>query len=266
MLTIEEEELINCIINNYKKSSDFEQEKNKYTIIISRISNALILNKVRELEYMLKSKYYLEFFHAYQQGYHCDKDIIGNDLFENGVDETIDINSLYAEFNYLCVSNKTHNIKRYIIAYFEKTNNIGMLSNIYKLFEIYNNINYEILKISYLSGYCISHNMNKFNIDSINFTIALPAKEDEQNLTVNMGSKIHHCRKCFEYSQAEMSTLFSIERSSLSKYEKGISKPKIDFLLNFSDYCRINLYDLCSPKVSIEEFKIKYPKSHFETL
>lgn len=266
MLNIEEKELINCIINNYKKSSDFEQEKNKYTIIISRISNALILNKLRELEYILKSKNYSEFFHAYQQGYKCEKDIIGDDLFENGVDETIDINSLYTKFDYMCISNKTHNIKKYIIAYFEETNNIAMLSNIYKLFEVYNNINYEILKIAYLSGYCISHNMNKFNIDSINFTVSLPVNGIEEDSAVNMGSKIHHCRKCFEYSQTEMSTLFSIERSSLSKYEKGICKPKIDFLLNMSDHCHINLYDLCSPKVSIEGFKIKYPKSHFETL
>lgn len=266
MLNNKEKELINCIINIYKKSDDFKQEKNNYNNLISQISNAPIFSKIKELESVLKIKYYLEFFYAYQQGCKLNKDIAEEDLFDKDVDEIININSLYNEFNYLSIAYKSRKIRQYILTYFETSNNISMLSNIYQLFEIYNNINYEILKLSYLSGYGRKHSLNKFNANTIDLSVTILPKEQDKNLYTFLGQKIKHCRKCFQYTQAEMGALFSIERTSITNYEKGKTKPKIDFLLQLSEHCNIALYDLCSPKVSIDEFKINYPKSHFEIL
>lgn len=263
MLSNEEKELINCIIDTYKNSSDFREENYRYNILIERINNSLISNKIKQLEDLLKQRNYSEYFYAYQQGYLSKKEEDENNLFDKGVDETIGLTNLNKEFDYICTLKKIRTLKRAITSYYENSNNFSMLENVYKLFEIYNNINYEILKLSYISGYCITHNLIKINSRLIEYKPSIKLSAEQNSISTNIGQKIYHCRKCLEYTQTEMSSLFSINRSSLSKYEKGRSTPQVEILLYISENYNISLFDLCSPEVEINKFKIKYPKSHF---
>lgn len=141
------------VIHRFKICDEYESIKDEYDSAISKIKMSPNIFRVFQLEKMLKNKNMDEIRYAIKEGFRrkCDD---YTDLFEKGVDETINISKLHSSQTFLELSKKINNTKSELMIYFANDANDTDHTNILEqLFEIYNNVNYELLKIAYTFGY-----------------------------------------------------------------------------------------------------------------
>ncbi len=60
------------------------------------------------------------------------------------------------------------------------------------------------------------------------------------NYNKEIGARLKEARKKRGYTQEAIANRFAVDKSSISKYENGISSPDVEFLKEFSEYLNIN--------------------------
>ena len=69
----------------------------------------------------------------------------------------------------------------------------------------------------------------------------------------NIGKNIKKIRAVKKLSQAKFAELFNLARPSIGAYEEGRSEPKIDTLIQISEYFKIKIDHLLSKEVTVNE-------------
>lgn len=79
-----------------------------------------------------------------------------------------------------------------------------------------------------------------------------------------LGKKLKYCRRNLNFSLIQMSVVFGMEESDLVEYEAGFEEPSLRVIRAYSANFKIPMEDFADDFLTIEQFKTKYPKSHFE--
>lgn len=134
----------------FKNSDDYDNLLLEYSIIMSCLITEESITKLIQFEQLQKEKNITEIMYALVKGFNRAPETNKLNLFENGVDETIDFKQLHSTNSFCELQNKIINAQKELTCYFN--NNSEVLE---KLFEIYSYVNYEFIKIAYILGYQI---------------------------------------------------------------------------------------------------------------
>lgn len=114
------------------------------------------------------------------------------------------------------------------------------------LMELYNDILFEISKISFVFGF--SNNYNLVYEDLYSFKNTEPAKSKL------CGSKLKFCRKSNHLTQSSLSEELLIDRTNISNYERGKVNPPLNVLLKYSEIFDVKLEHLADDNFSFSQF------------
>lgn len=125
------------------------------------------IDKISDLENLLKEKNYADCTHALCKGYFFEKEDLnieklndGEELFEKGLDETINTRELYESADYCELKNKIKNAENEVISLFkDNTETIGVL------FDTYGNMNFELIRAAFILG-CEYRQFGKLIMDT----------------------------------------------------------------------------------------------------
>lgn len=140
--------LIRDVRHAFRNSEEYNSIYLNYKIAISQLQTNENIYKIFVFENLLRDKNIVEILYSLQKGY--SRDIIpdGADLFEKGVEETINLKNLFSEISYRTLHEKINEKKTEILTVFKNQNYA-----IEKLLETYSTVNYELIKTAYIIGY-----------------------------------------------------------------------------------------------------------------
>ncbi len=147
--------LYNKIIAKAKElCSDYAELRSEYCSAISSLKTNENIIKIFYLESLLKEKNHFECAHAAYKGFILEKEDLNlenlNDyrvLFENGLDETINIKELYQSANYCELENRIKTVEKEIFDLFKDST-----ETIDALLETYGNFNFELIAAAFTLG------------------------------------------------------------------------------------------------------------------
>lgn len=133
---------------------DYNELRTNYCSEISSLKSNKNIIIIFYLESLLKEKNQIDCAHAVYKGFICEKiDLnINNlndyeELFINGLDETVHTEELLESSQYCELMNKIRNAEKKIISLFKNNS-----ETIDKLFDIYGNYNFELIRAAYTLG------------------------------------------------------------------------------------------------------------------
>ncbi len=239
-----ENTIIHNVLSRLKYISDFEQFKNTYESLIYKLPNEVIIN-IKQLEKLLYKKNSIEIIHTYDMGIRKSYDYSLSTLLGQDIDQNAELIILYNDFNYCNLANEIKKVTERL--YSDK--NEFFKKRIDLLLELYSFCNYELLKIAFKLGYIA-------NIS--NSVTAIQDSNSKQTLKISIGKKLNYCRTSAKLTQNHLSSLFNLDRSVISNYERGISIPSLSILLLYSKYFFVNISDIVDTSFTLEMFKDKY--------
>lgn len=243
--------IYNRIILRFKSSGEYYQIVKNYSMYLYALGISLDQKEFAGLEPLLKDKNKAEMSAAYYSGMHRAKLKKDELLFEKGVDETIDFGNLYDSPVYQDLVDKIRKKKENILSSLD----IDSSGLAYMLFEIYNDVNYELIKTSYLCGY-EDNNGKTSNREA--------AIRDEENMKIIISSKLRYCRNASGMTQQVLSEKLGVDRTLISSYELGKSMPSLLYAFNFSRLFSLPMDVLVNYNITISDFQKLYPTSFFQ--
>lgn len=238
-----EKQIIEQTLLNFRLSKDYVEAKNEYLCLYSLITDKMILSKISNLDVLYKNKIIVEIIHSYKIGIKkSNKDgnmDVNTELYNSNIDDAIDLHQLYNNDMYneieCCLKKARNNIRNSISNPFIK-------KTIESLFEIYDNCNYEIIKIAFALGLGISQNFATINVDNITSTNEVTAK------------KLKYCREFANLTQSELGVILDLDRACISNYERYKCFPKMHTLLKYSKIFKVSLEYFIDDNIPIGVF------------
>lgn len=232
-------------------SDEFRELKKTYISLKNNIGNELLLNKISEIEMLLKEKIQTEILHSYKSG--CEKAKESKKYFDSeplisGIENNTGLGNLYnnsPEYYRIYNSIKEAENELCICVKF----NTELSKNIDLLFEVYSDFSYELTKTAFIAGYSLNIPYS---------TADVKVRQSVGNEKEIMGAKLLYCRKYAKMTQEELGEKLNIDRSRLSLYENGKAMPSAMVSLALAEYFNIELNDLIDSGVSLDAFIKKY--------
>lgn len=242
-MTVKSDNITNMVITALLLFDEYEEMKNTYKNILNG-ADAGFRALIKKYEMLFFRKINLVINYCFKMGKKEaleSKNIYSNKtLFERCEINLLSDKSIQYKNIDIQLSELQKDIEKNIC------NDVFMLKRFNDLLELYNDVIFEISRISFVFGFSNNYQLLYGDFCSL--------KKSEPSISKLCGSKLKYCRKSNHLTQTSLGEKLLVDRTNISNYERGKTKPPLTVLLKYSEIFNIKLEHFADDNFSFNEF------------